>query len=455
MARHHGIREAERQETLFCWRRQRKEAGVLTADDFLPERETGKMKRKMFLLIALSLTMMSLSVPAEVSGRGDGEYQPALKELAEKAGFSIGICLSPNQLQDRGYLELLASQFNSTTCTNETKAYSLLDQRASQQSEDGMPRMNYTLADRMIGWAAENGVRVRGHVLTWDAYMTEWFFHEDYNERKPVASRDVLLARMESYITQVMTHFEEKYPDVIYCWDVVNEAMGDSASEYRAGDPTLLRTTRNGQPNVFYEYVGEDYVKYSFLYARNAAEALGKDIRLFYNDYNMLYPAKRTAAKALVEGINSFARDENGENRKLIDGIGMQGYMGGYGVQSGCMSSDLIENTKESIKAFADLGIEVHITEMALRNYDETKAAEHAAFYGRMFEMLGSVNREIGRNVLKNVTIWGVSDVTPNAWNEYVWKLNGTWSGILTEKGEIKTSFDAMYDALKKNAAAD
>ena len=41
------------------------------------------------------------------------------------------------------------------------------------------------------------------------------------------------------------------------------------------------------------------------------------------------------------------------------------------------------------------------------------------------------------------------SDVTPNSWNLYTWKLNSTLGGILTEKGEIKTSFDAMYDALK------
>ena len=407
--------------------------------------------RGILLLLSLMLCCVPVLSHAEPSGRALEDFRPALKELAGEAGFSVGICLSPNQLKDQKYLTFLADQFNSTTCTNETKAYSLLDQRASQRSEDGMPRMNYALADQMISWAQAHGVGVRGHVLTWDAYMTEWFFHEKYDPARPIASREVILARMESYITQVMTHFEQSFPRVIYCWDVVNEAMGDGAGDYRPGDPTLLRTTRNGQPNLFYEYVGEDYVAYSFLYARNAAEALGADIQLFYNDYNMLYPAKRAAAKALVEQINSFAQDENGQNRKLIDGIGMQGYMGGYGNQSGCLSDDLISNTRASILAFAELGMKVHITEMALRNYDETKAAEHAAFYGRMFAMLGGINRELGENVLTNVTIWGVNDVTPNSWNEYTWKLNGTWSGILTERGEIKTSFDAMYDAL--NAA--
>ena len=395
------------------------------------------------------MMMMSAAALADVSTRGAEEYSPALRELAEKAGFKIGICLSPNQLRDKAYLDLLATQFNTTTCTNETKAYSLLDQAASKKSEDGMPRMNYRQADQMIAWAQENGIGVRGHVLTWDAYMTDWFFHEDYDSSKPVASREVLLARLESYITQVVTHFETEFPGVIYCWDVVNEAMGDNPSEYAAGDPKHIRTVRNGQPNLFYEYIGADYVEYSFLYARNAAEALNADIHLFYNDYNMLYPDKRNTAKALVESINSFAVDEEGNYRKLIDGIGMQGYMGGYGEQNGCLSDDLITNTKASIKAFADLGMEVHITEMALRNYEEEHIADHAVFYGKMFDMLGKINEELGQNVLTSVTIWGVRDETPNPWNTYSWKLNGTLGGILTEKGEIKTSFDAMYDALK------
>ncbi len=407
------------------------------------------MKRFAGLLLCVMITLSCLSAVGEVSSRTLEDFDPPLKDLAARYGFRIGICLSPNQLGDAGYLAFLSSQFNTTTCTNETKAYSLLDQRASRASEDGMPRMNYTMADRMIGWAQKNGVGVRGHVLTWDAYMTDWFFHEDYDAKKPIASREVMLARMESYITQVVTHFETEFPGVVYCWDVVNEAMGDNAGEYAADDPRHIRTVRNGAPNPFYEYVGPDYVEYSFLFARNAAESLGADIRLFYNDYNMIYADKRNAAKALVESINHFAQDENGTDRKLIDGIGMQGYMGGYGVQAGCLSQDLLTNAKQSILAFDALGMEVQMTEVAIRNYEEERQAEHAEFCGNFFRMLRSINEQLGHTALTGVTFWGVNDVTPNAGNTYVWKLNGTWSGLLTEKGKIKTSFDAIYDALK------
>ncbi len=406
------------------------------------------MKELLCLMIAMLLSAGGNAAFADPSGKSLQDFQPPLRDLAAEYGFRIGICLSYDQLRDQKYLGFLGAQFNTTTCTNETKAYSLLDQNACRRSEDGMPRMNYEKADRMIQWAADHGIAVRGHVLTWDAYMSEWFFHEGYDSSKPFASREVMLERLESYITQVMTHFETKFPGVIYCWDVVNEAMGDSEGEIVPGDPRRLRTTRNGQPNLFYQQIGDDYVEYSFLYARNAQEALGTEIGLFYNDYNMLYPAKREAARALVESLNSFSLDESGKPRRLIDGIGMQGYMGGYGVQDGCLSQELISNTEASILAFAGLGMEVHITEMALRNYDPEKSEAHAAFYGKMFRMLAGINERLGRNVLTGVTIWGVQDVTPNPWNEYSWKLNSTYGGILTEKGELKTSFDAMYDAL-------
>jgi len=376
-----------------------------------------------------------------------GAEEAALKDLAAEKGFRIGICLSPENLQDEKYLAFLSTEFNTTTCTNETKAYSLLNQWMSQNSEDGMPRMNYTTADKMIAWAQENGLHVRGHVLTWDAYMVEWFFHEGYDVNQPIASREVILQRMESYITQVMTHFEENFPGVIDCWDVVNEAIGDSASEWDASDERHLRTMRSGSANMFYEYVGSDYVEYSFLYARNCAESLGAEIRLFYNDYNMVYPERRKAALALVESINHFDKDEKGEWRKLIDGVGLQGYLGGYGNQSGCLEKSLITTSHDAILEYAENGLEVHFTEMALRNYDETKIQEHAQFYHDFFEMLAGVNSEMERSMLTSVTIWGVKDVTPNSWNTYVWKLNGTYSGILTEDGEIKDAFVQMKEA--------
>ena len=332
-----------------------------------------KEVRPMTRLLPLLLVLCLLPVLsfAEESGLSNEDYEP-LWPAAEPYGFKLGGCFGYWDMSNKVYMDFVSRHFNSLTCTNETKAYSLLDQNACRKSEDGMPRMNYANADRMIAWAQKQGIAVRGHVLVWDAVMQyPWFFHEDYDVSKPFADPEVNRARLASYIDQVITHFEEKFPGVIYCWDVVNEAIGDSASDWRADDPRHIRVVRDGGPNFFREYVGDDYVEYAFLCARNTVERLGVDIRLFYNDYNMFMKGKREAAVSLAESILSYDPD----GRRLIDGIGMQGYLGGYGTQSGCLEESLITDVKEAISLFSSLGLEVQITEMAVRNFDRSKAA--------------------------------------------------------------------------------
>ena len=406
------------------------------------------LRRGLLLLAALALCSLPLSVLAEAAGTASEDYDP-LYTLAEPYGFKLGGCFGFQNMRDTAYMDFLARHFNSLTCTNETKAYSLLDQAASKSSEDGMPRMNYWAADQMIAWAQERGIGVRGHVLVWDAYMTPWFFHEGYDERQPIASQTVMRDRVASYIDQVMTHFEETFPGVIYCWDVVNEAIGDSDAECIPGDPRRLRTVRSGASNLFLDYVGDDYVEYAFLCARNTAEKLGASITLFYNDYNMFQPQKRAAALALAESVNSYAVDESGNPRKLIDGIGMQGYLGGYGTQSGCLDPALISAVAESIQLFQSHGLEAQLTEMAVRNYDQAKAPEHAAFYADLFRQAFMTANTADSHPLTAVCIWGISDCPQLPSNNYSWKLNSPYGGLITEKNAIKTSFDAVYHALK------
>ena len=405
------------------------------------------MKMYLSLILALVLCVLPLAVYAEEAGTVSEDYDP-MWQLTEPYGFKFGGAFSYGDMTNTVFMNFLAWHFNSLTCCNETKAYSMLDQGKSRRSEDGMPRMNYSQADAMISWAQKNGIKVRGHVLVWDAYMTQWFFHEGYEMSKPIADKETMKARLASYIDQVMTHFEEKFPGVIYCWDVVNEAIGDSGLEYNVTDSRHLRTKRNGGPNCFLDYVGDDYVEYAFLCARNTQEKLGADIKLFYNDYNLFFPDKRAAACALVDSIQSYAKDEEGNPRSLIDGIGMQGYMGGYGTQSGCLDPSIITNVKASIKTYASKGVEVQLTEMAVRNFDKSKVAEHDAFYAKLFsDVFMQANTEESAP-LTAVCIWGLVDASGKKGN-YVYDLNSPYGCLLTKNYKIKTCFDAIYHTLK------
>ena len=397
------------------------------------------MKKILSLILAL---MLMLSFAFAEEERGALDYQP-LKELTAKYGFTMGAPMSAGDLGNFNYRKLLAHHFDTITPTNEMKAYSLLDQRASKAAEDGMPRMNFATADKMIKFAQDNGLKVRGHVLVWDAYMTQWFFHEGYDAKNPVVDQETMRLRLKSYIEQVITHFETQFPGVVYCWDVVNEAVGDGADQYKVNDLRHVRTMRNGQPNPFYEYVGEDYVELSFLYARDVVETLGADIKLFYNDYNAIYDGKRAGIKQLLRSINTYAKDENGEYRILVDGMGMQGYIGGYGKQQGCFSSNDVNLVRKSIKEYAALGVEVQVTEMSLRNYEEDKNPQHAAFYGKVFEVFCTAN-DGENNPLTSVAIWGLLDCN-NQPNSYSWKQNGPYCGLFTVKLRVKDSFKTIY----------
>lgn len=374
-----------------------------------------------------------------------------IKEEAEKFGFTFGGPFSAINLNSSKYKNLVKNEFNSITTTNEMKAYSLLDQKASQNNADGMPVMNYTTADRMVEYAQSIGIGVRGHVLVWDAYMCDWFFRENYSWSGDYVDAETLKARVKYYIEEVVTHFETKYPGVVYCWDVVNEAVGDGASEYMAGDSRHVRTMRSGGDNMFYKIIGDDYVELAFLWARDTVEKLQKEnpevsITLFYNDYNTFYDEKRDAILELLKSINSYAKDADGNDRKLCDGMGMQSYIGGYGTQSGCMNTEDIERIRTAVLKYHELGLQVHLTEMAVRNYQEDKAAQHAEFYGKLFSMINELNSV--EPVITNVSIWGCCDNPYLPESDYSYKMNGPYCGIFTETYERKESYYKALEAI-------
>lgn len=393
----------------------------------------------------LLLSFVLLITPAFASGQSE-----RLNQMTQLHGFTMGAAMSYSQLRKNDYLDLIKKHFGTITATNELKAYSLLDERASRAADDGMPVMNYKQADAMVSWAQANGLKVRGHVLVWDAYMCDWFFREGYSKTKDYADPETIQKRTEYYITEVITHFEETFPGVVYCWDVVNEAVGDSLMEYLPGDPRHLRTIRNGGVNLFQKYMGNQYVELAFLYARNAADALEADIKLYYNDYNAYFADKAAAIQNLVRSVNSFAKDENGNPRKLVDGVGMQGYIGGYGTQSGCLSDSHIPMIQKAILGYAALGMDVQITEMAVRNFEPDQSEKHAAFYAKLFEMFCALNTENG-NPLNSVSIWGLTDAPNEPKGSYNYNLNSPFGGLFDEKLNEKNAFHLVCETLEQS----
>lgn len=389
----------------------------------------------------------------------------SLAALAENSGFRFGTNISSTSINKTELTKLIQYHFNSTTFSNEMKAYSLLKQAKSQENyenENSPAYIDFTTADKMVEYARDNGLSIRGHVLVWDADMCDWFFREGYTTNGAYVSADVMKKRMQMYIEEVMTHFETEYPGVIYCWDVVNEAVADNTGDFESSDARHVRQVRGENTNLFYDHIGPDYVELAFKYAYETRKTLQEansktNIKLFYNDYNtfMTYGAnKRDAIIELVKSVNSYASDGNGGYLKLCDGIGMQSYIGGYGQQSGCMNESNITDIKTAIEKFANLGVEVHVTELAVRNYEDTAAreTEHAAFYKKLMQTYVDINKTAQENgktgPLTSVSIWGLFDNPNLAVTDYSYKMNGPYCGLFTELYAPKEAFKEIYKVL-------
>lgn len=321
--------------------------------------------------------------------------EPALKDYCSDY-FTLGVGINGSTLENQTlnmpeYMLVAKKHFNSCTMTNLMKSCYILDQQGSRQSGDGSPALSFDTIDPTLEWCRANGMQMRGHTLVWHVQAPEWFFREGYSDNGKYVDRETMLFRMESYIAQLMTHVQDNYPGVVYCWDVVNEAVdpdkGDADSFF------LCRTENDGTPNPWYITIGEDYVEQAFTFARKYA---AEDVKLFYNDFNTYQEEKRDAIYALCKSL---------KEKGLIDGIGMQGY---WGVDY--PSIGVLETT---IRKFGELGLEIHITELSVGVDEENEDSfeKQGQRYASIFMSLAKLDTEGGGDVnITNVTFFGLID---------------------------------------------
>lgn len=310
--------------------------------------------------------------------------------------FTLGVGINGSTLENLTtytpeYMELVKEHFNSVTLSNLMKCAYILQQKESQESGDGSPVLDYTSIDDTLQWCMDNGVRMRGHTLVWHTQAPGWFFREGYQSDGALVDKETMLFRMESYIRQLLEHVQENYPGVVYCWDVVNEAVDPGA-----GDPDSFfscRRENDGQANLWYDTIGPEYVEYAFTYARKYAD---EDVKLFYNDFNTYETKKRDYIYQLCEYL---------KEKGLIDGIGMQGYWG--------VDYPDIDVIVQTITQYARLGLEIQITELSVGVEEETAEAfeEQADRYRNIFFQLKWLDTAGGGNAdITNVTFFGLID---------------------------------------------
>ncbi|HEY8473179.1 MAG TPA: endo-1,4-beta-xylanase [Natronosporangium sp.] len=316
-------------------------------------------------LVDFHLDDFEMTVPAPP----DIEDIPPLKDVLADH-FPIGAAIDLRETVGPS-AELLTKHFNAITAENDMKP-------AEIQPTEG--QFTFEDADALVEFAEANNLRVYGHTLVWHSQTPEWFWQDENGE--PLTNspehRQLALDRMQAHIQAIA----DRYRDQVWAFDVVNEVIDES-------QPDGLRRS------PWYNIIGPDYVAQAFHFAR---EAFGPDVKLFINDFNTEFPAKRDALYALVEQLRG--------DGVPVDGVGHQLHL------SLNRPVSLVDQT---ITKFRELGVLQAVTELdvaisassqeQLPAPPPDRVIRQGYYYRDLFEILRNHS-----DVLESVTVWGLHD---------------------------------------------
>ncbi|GAB2629554.1 endo-1,4-beta-xylanase [Streptomyces capparidis] len=273
-----------------------------------------------------------------------------LGQAAAAKGRYFGSATDNPELSDAAYTQILGSEFNQITPGNTMKW---------QFTEPARGRFDYTGADQVVDFAKAHNQTVRGHTLVWHSQLPDWVSSVPAGE---------LLGVMRDHVTHEVNHFKGE----LIHWDVVNEAFNEDGTR---------------RPSVFQQKIGDSYIAEAF----KAARAADPDVKLYYNDYNIEHLGpKSDAVYNLVKQFKAQGVP--------IDGVGMQAHL---------ISGQVPTSIQQNIQRFADLGVDVALTELDIRmNLPRTAAkdAQQAQEYGAVVRACLAVSRCVG------ITVWDYTD---------------------------------------------
>jgi endo-1,4-beta-xylanase len=278
-----------------------------------------------------------------------------LRSLAPAHGIEIGAAVSADALRrDYIYGKTLAREFGRVTPENAMKFENVHPER---------DRYDFSDADFVVRFAENRSMKVRGHTLVWHKQLPAWLEEGTW-------TREELIDILRDHITTVVGRYRGRVP----VWDVVSEAIDDDRS---------LRDT------LWLRGIGPEYIDMAFQWAHEA----DPDALLFYNDYG----GEGSGDKA--DAIYALA--ENLVRRGVpIDGIGLQMHVALYWYPEP-------RSVEANMKRLADLGLQVHITEMdvSLRvPVTEEDLRAQARIYGEMLNVCLSAGN------CGDFALWGFTD---------------------------------------------
>ncbi|WP_078552357.1 endo-1,4-beta-xylanase [Bacillus alkalicellulosilyticus] len=316
----------------------------------------------------------------KVSEQDRPRFRDNLESISEKYKnhFLIGNAITMNEFQGERLLQL-KHHHNLVTAENVMKPEYYYNRATGA--------FDFADQDEFVNATKAEGLNLHGHVLVWHE-QSRAELHS--NPDGTPLTREEALANMRTHIETVM----KRYGDDVLSWDVVNEAIVETAHPNNEWEKSLRNTG-------WLRAIGDDYVEQAFRIAKEIVDENGWDMKLYYNDYNDHIPRKAETIYYMVKDINErYAAENPGE--VLISGLGMQGHYNEFTNP---------ESIRTSIELFSQLGIEIGVTELDITSGSadapQTQAEEirQAQLYAQLFQIYKEHSDKISR-----ITFWGLDD---------------------------------------------
>ncbi len=327
--------------------------------------------------------------------------------------FTLGSAMANPRISDNDLSAQIAiEQYSSITPEYELKPEII-------QPQPGV--YDFDLGDRVVDWALENGMEVRGHALVWHESMPVHFAQGTRNE---------IRQRLEDYISTVVDHFRGR----IAVWDVVNEAVSIDIFNGNNGiGPDRMTEWYNAVGNA-------DYIDWAF----HAARAADPNALLFLSDYETEDPIKRGYLVEILRRLNSRGVP--------IDGVGHQFHLNLDTDPADALAAiDAVDNeflglinhaTEIDVSFYRDPGSCWESGTNCIADIGTTPPADMLATQAQILRNL--FDGLVLRSSVESASFWGVRD--GDSWLNDVPAVRNNYPLLFDRAGEPKPAFHAITD---------
>jgi endo-1,4-beta-xylanase len=241
-------------------------------------------------------------------------------------------------------------------------------------------RFDFARADKIMAFAADKGLAVRGHNLIWHntKWLPAWLNQYDFGSR-PASATEALIV---THVKTVCGHFGDR----LRSWDVINETIDPATGAMR--DTVLTR------------HLGDKVIDIAFHAAREALPTC----QLVYNDYMEWEQGNETHRAGVLKLLERLRRDG-----VPVDALGLQSHIGGDSDLTGPAGAPQPEAWRRFLQQVTGMGLDLLVTELdmndrALPADPAVRDAKTAAYVREYLDVT------LGFPQVQDILAWGVAD---------------------------------------------